>query len=283
MKTYSECYGCLFRQAVTAVTLNENDQDLQIQILRKVLKILEMADDRLSPAEIAGETNRIIRDSLGVNDLYKEEKESSHNHALKYLDDLRELIRQGADLLEQGLKVSAAGNIIDIIHASNYDLWEEVEKTVSQELMGDGLDAFRKRLTQSPHLLYLADNVGETIFDRVFIETLDIPVIYVVKSAPVLNDATLVDALAAGIDRVAEVVETGSGSPGTILSQTTKEFQKLFKDSPLVVSKGQANYETMDEEGEKVFFLLRTKCPVLSRRLDIPIGNLVLKQGNPLN
>jgi len=61
------------------------------------------------------------------------------------------------------------------------------------------------------------------------------------------------------------------------------QFQQLFADSPLVLSKGQANYETMDDQGEKVFFLLRTKCPLLSRRLDVPLGSLVLKQGAPLN
>ena len=240
-------------------------------------------DDKLSPSEIAGETNRVIRDSLGVIDLYKDEKEVSHQHALNYQDDLRDLILKGRDRLEQGLKVSAAGNIIDIIHAIDYDLWEEVEKTVSQELQGGGLEAFRKGLNDAPYLLYLADNVGETIFDRVFIETLDIPVKYVVKSGPVLNDATLDYAVAAGLDQVAEVVETGSWAPGTVLSQTTPDFQKLFLESPLVLSKGQANYETMDERGDKVFFLLRTKCPVLSDLLDIPVGNLVLKQGTPLN
>lgn len=283
MKTYLECYNCLVRQAITAIKLNEQNEGLQIQTLRKVLNILEKADARLTPSEITGETNRVIRESLGVFDLYKDEKEASHFHASEYLEDLRELIQQGPDLLEQGLKVSASGNIIDIIHVVDYDLWEEVEKTVNQELLGGGLESFRKRLNESPYLLYLADNVGETIFDRVFIETLDIPVKYVVKGEPVLNDAVIEDALAAGIDQVAEVIDTGSWSPGTVLSQSTKEFQKLFKDSPLVLSKGQANYETMDEEGDKVFFLLRTKCPVLSGLLNIPTGNLVLKQGTPVN
>jgi uncharacterized protein with ATP-grasp and redox domains len=283
MKTSPECFGCILRQAVSAVTLNVDDQDLQIQTLKKVLKTLELADDHLSPSEIAGETNRVMRDSLGIVDLHKEEKEISHLNAMKYVEDLRVLIKQGSDPLEQGLKVSAAGNIIDIIHAVDYDLWDEVEKTVNQDLQGGGLEAFRERLSKSPHLLYLADNVGETVFDRIFIETLDIPVIYAVKSGPILNDATLEDALAAGIDQVAEIVETGSCSPGTILSQSTQEFQELFGESPLVLAKGQANFETVDEQGEKVFFLLRTKCPEISRMLDIPVGNLVLKQADSLN
>ena len=282
MRTTPKCFDCIVRQSVNAILLNETDESRQVRTIQKVLTTLAQMDYELSPSEIAGETNRVIRDSLGVIDLYKKEKEISHQHALNYQDDLRDLILKGQDRLEQGLKVSAAGNIIDIIHAIDYDLWEEVEKTVGQELQGGGLEAFRKRLKGAPHLLYLADNVGETIFDLVFIETLDIPVKYVVKSGPVLNDATLEYALAAGIDQVAEVVETGSWAPGTVLSQTTSGFQKLFMEAHLVLSKGQANYETMDEQGDKVFFLLRTKCPVLSDQLDIPVGNLVLKQGTPL-
>jgi damage-control phosphatase, subfamily I len=281
MKFYPECYTCMLKQAVTAITLNENDPGIHFSTLRKVLHELEKADDRLCPPEISGKMNKIIRESLGVSDLYRDAKEAGYQDALRYLDDLRYLVRQEADLLEQGLKISAAGNIIDFIHASDYDLWEEVMVTINQKLEGGGLEVFRQRLIASPYLLYLADNVGETIFDRVFIETLDIPVIYVVKSGPILTDATFEDALAAGIDQVADVVETGSWAPGTVLLQTSEKFQQLFEDSPLVLSKGQANYETMDEKGEKVFFLLRTKCPVLSRRLDAPLGSLVFKQGNP--
>jgi len=283
MKVLPECYGCLLKQAVTAVTTNDIDLETQMQALQNVLLTLANIDDNLTPSEIAGETNRVIRETVGIKDLYQEDKKTSHSKALSYLDDLRILATQNSDILEQGLKISAAGNIIDVIHTSNYDLWEEVEKSVQQHLQGEGLESFRNRISESSSILYLADNVGETIFDRVFIETLNIPVIYAVKSGPVLNDATLEDALAAGIDQVAEVVETGSWAPGTVLHQCSDEFQQLFEQSTLVISKGQANYETMDEQGEKVFFLLRIKCPVLSRKIGAPFGSLVLKQGDPLN
>ncbi len=283
MKTYPECYECLFRQASTVVKETELSREVQIQSLKNVLQILKDADPFLSPSEIAGETNRALRKSLGIEDFYKEEKTANHKLALSFIDQLRGLIHEGPDALEQGLKISAAGNVIDIIHSNNYDLWQEVQDTVEGELKGGGLKAFQQRIKEVPHILYLADNVGETIFDRVFIETLDIPVIYAVKSGPILNDATLEEALAARIDQVAEVIETGSQAPGTILSQCSSEFQELFKRSNLVISKGQANYETLDEEGEKVFFLLRVKCPVLGRQLEAPIGSLVLKQGKPVS
>ena len=250
--------------------------------LKKVLQALADADPSNTPPAIAGNTNRVLRETLGIEDFYKEEKTANHNLALSFIGQLRELISEGPGKLEQSLKISASGNVIDIIHGNDYDLWQEVQNTINQELIGGGLSAFRQRLNEVPYLLYLADNVGETIFDKVFIETLDIPVVYAVKSGPILNDAALEDALAAGLDEVAEVVETGARTPGTILSQCSPEFRDLYDRSDLVLSKGQANYETLDEEGDKIFFLLRVKCPILSANLEAPFGSLVFKQGKPL-
>ncbi len=282
MRTNPECFECIFRQASNAVKLTDSSRENQIRALNKVLLVLENADPSLIPPALAGETNRVLRESLGIEDFYKAEKLANHELALSYIDQLRALVPAGPEGLEEGLKISAAGNVIDIIHSSDYDLWQEVQTTVNQNLLGGGLQNFQKKLIEAPYLLYLADNVGETIFDRVFIESLDIPVIYAVKSGPILNDATLDDALAAGLDEIAEIVETGVQSPGTILDQCTPEFRELFQRSELVLSKGQANYETMDEQGDKVFFLLRIKCPVLGRMLDAPLGSLVFKQGQPI-
>jgi uncharacterized protein with ATP-grasp and redox domains len=280
MKTFPECYQCLLKQAVTAAESTGASEGEQILALKGVLQVLQQTNDWESPSYIAGETNQVLREMLGVADFYREEKRASHQRALGYQEDLRELVKKSADPLEEGLKIAAAGNIMDIIHVGDYDLWQEVITTISQPLVGGGLPAFRERVGQAPALLYLADNVGETIFDRVLIETLALPVVYAVKSGPILNDATVVDALAAGIDQVAEVVETGSCSPGTILKQASPAFQKLFSESSLILAKGQANYETLDQSGAKVFFLLRVKCPVLCSRLDAPLGSLVLKQGS---
>ncbi len=279
MKLYTECYPCLVKQAVTAVSLNGIDSKTQFRTLKEVLTILASADERLSPSEIAGETNRVIRQNTGVDDLYYDMKETSHTLAMEYLEDLRNLASQGEDPLQQVLKVGAAGNIIDVVHVGDYDLWDEVTSTVNGELLGGSLKAFREKLNSASFILYLADNAGETVFDRVLIENLPLPVIYSVKSGPILNDAARVDAEAAGIDQVATIIENGSRSPGTVLSQASDEFLELFNKADLVLSKGQANFETLDDQGSKVFFLMRIKCPLISREVGAPIGSLVLKQG----
>jgi uncharacterized protein with ATP-grasp and redox domains len=142
----------------------------------------------------------------------------------------------------------------------------------------DGM-AFREALARADRALYLADNAGETVFDRALIEWLDVPVTYVVKGGPTLNDATVEDALAAGLDRVAEVVSNGTDAPGTILARCSEEFRRLYDEAELVIAKGQGNYETLSEEGPKVFFLLQAKCPVMARDAGVPVGSIVLKRG----
>jgi len=279
MKFTPECYPCIVRQAATAVKLAGVDTETQYQALNQVLHSLASSDHQLSPSDIAGETNRIIREVTGVDDFYLEKKKASHELAMSYLDQLRSLVSQGSCQLEQALKVGAAGNIIDVVHVGEYDLWEEVVTTVKGELLGGGLPAFKERLATASFILYLADNVGETVFDRVLIEILPLPVIYSVKSGPILNDATREDAIAAGIDQVAEIVENGTRSPGTVLNQASAEFLELIDKAELVLSKGQANYETLDDLGDKIFFLMRVKCPVLSQSVNAPVGSLLFKQG----
>ena len=177
------------------------------------------------------------------------------------------------------MRLSIAGNIIDLGPAPEYDLWEAVERISAQSIALDNVGALREAMTRSHQVLYLADNAGETVFDRLLIERLNVPVIYAVKGGPILNDATVEDALAAGIGDVAEVVSTGSNAPGTILHRCSQEFRSLYEESELVIGKGQANYETLSEEDSGVFILLQTKCPVIARDVGVPVGSIVVWQG----
>jgi uncharacterized protein with ATP-grasp and redox domains len=265
------------------MNLIDLDQATQMRLVKEGLILLGEAEESATAPDLSGKLHRMLRDAVGDIDAYAESKRNSHQLAMDSLGDLRTLLGRGHDRLTQGLKISATGNLVDVVYAREYHLWEEVENSVNQELLGNGIEAFRQKLSGASHLLYLADNVGETVFDKVFIETLAIPVKYVVKGGPILNDATREDALAAGIDQIAEIVETGSRSPGTILSECTEEFRTLFNESPLVLAKGQGNYETLDREGDKIFFLLKLKCPIISREIGYPHGSLVFKQGAPLN
>ena len=279
MKTYLDCYPCFLRQALEAARMAGADERQQKAVLDHVLDVLGQIEPSSTPPEIGDQVHRIVRQEVSNNDPYRAAKEASTRQALALYPRLRSLLAGANDPLEIGVRLSIAGNIIDLAVSREYDLWGTVERVLAQPFaINDGV-ALREALSGAGQVLYLADNAGETVFDRVLIEALDMPVIYAVKGGPILNDATREDALAAGVDRVAEVTSTGSDAPGTILDRCSEEFRRLYDEAELIIAKGQANYETLSEESTKVFFLLQIKCPVIARDVGVPVGSIVLKQG----
>jgi len=279
MKTYWDCYPCFLRQALDAARMAGADERQQRAVLGRVLDVLRQVEPSSTPPEIGDRVHRIVRQEVGDGDPYRAAKRSSTHQALALYPRLEPLLAEAGDSLEVGVRLSIAGNIIDLGPDREYDLWGTVERVLVQPFAIDDGVALREALAGAGQVLYLADNAGETVFDRLLIEVLGIPVVYAVKGGPILNDATREDALAAGVDQVAEVVSTGSDAPGTILDRCSEEFRRLYDGAKVVIAKGQANYETLSEEGPKVFFLLQAKCPVIARDVGVPVGSIVLKQG----
>ena len=139
---------------------------------------------------------------------------------------------------------------------------------------------FVDRVAASQRLLYLCDNAGEIVFDRVLLEILrgmGKDVIAVVKGAPVINDATMEDARAAGLDECADVIDNGNDGIGTLLEACSPRFRDAYRSADLVISKGQANFETLAGEGdERIFFLFKVKCPVVAGFLKRRDGDIVI-------
>jgi len=274
-----DCYPCFLRQALDAARIAGADERQQEAVLDSVLDVLRCVEPSSTPPEIGDQVHRIVRQQVSNGDPYRLVKESSTRQALALYPRLKALLAEAGDSLEMAVRLSIAGNIIDLGPAREYDLWGAVERVLDQPFAIDDGAALREALSGAGQVLYLADNAGETVFDRLLIETLDVPVVYAAKGGPILNDATREDALAAGVGRVAEVISTGSDAPGTILDRCSEEFRWLYDEAEMVIAKGQANYETLSEEGPKVFFLLQAKCPIIARDVGVPVGSIVLKQG----
>jgi uncharacterized protein with ATP-grasp and redox domains len=282
MKTYLDCYPCFLRQALDAARMAGASEGQQKAVLDRVLDVLRQVETSSTPPEIGDRVHRIVRQEVGDDDPYRAAKEVSTRQALALYPRMKALLAGADDPLEVAVRMSIAGNIIDLAPAREYDLWGAVERVLAQPFAIDDRAALRGALSRARRVLYLADNAGETVFDRLLIETLALPVSYAVKGGPILNDATRQDALAAGIDRAAEIVSTGSDAPGTILDRCSEGFRRLYDEAELIVAKGQANYETLSDEGPDVFLLLQTKCPVIARDVGVPVGSIVLRQGKAL-
>jgi uncharacterized protein with ATP-grasp and redox domains len=259
------------------------DEQQQRQVLDYVLDLLRQGDASRTPPEIGDQVHRLVRRKMGTADPYRAAKARSTREALVLYPRLKTMVSRAADPLEVATRLSIAGNIIDFGPASSFELWDVVERVLDQPFAIDDGDAFRDALSDAGRVLYLADNAGETVFDRLLIETLAeiyfLPVVYAVKGGPILNDATVGDARAAGIDRVAQVIHTGTDAPGTILERCSPRFRQAYASAEVIVAKGQANYETLSGQENGIFFMLQCKCPVIARDVGTPVGSIVLKQG----
>lgn len=279
MRTYLECYPCFLRQALEAARLARADENRQYWVLQGVLDELRQFELTSTPPEMGYRIHQIVRRETGVHDPYEQAKGVSTRRALALYPKLKALVAEAHDPLNTAVRLSIGGNIIDLGVAQEYDLEGTIQRVLAQPFAIDAYAAFRDELARAEAVLYLADNAGETVFDRVLIETMNKPVTYVVKGGPILNDATRQDALAADLNSVATIVDNGCNAPGTIITLCSQEFRYLLAEADLIIAKGQANYETLSETAAPIFFLLQAKCPVIARSVGVPLKSIVLKDG----
>jgi len=279
MQTYLDCYPCTLRQALQAARMADATLEQQNQIIQETLMILKSLPAGTTPPEIGSRVHALVRELTGNQDPYLQVKRESTEKALALLPKLRSIVTEAADSLEAAVRISIAGNIIDFGPNPDYDLWEVVERIQHQPLAIDRMTELKAAINTASSILYLGDNAGETVFDKVLIEVLDKPVTYVVRGGPVLNDVSLQDALDAGLDEVAEIVDNGARITGTVLSACSPAFQARFNAAELILSKGMGNYETLSAVDAPIFFLLQVKCPVIGVDLGVPNRSVVVTGG----
>lgn len=277
MKTVQTCLPCIMGLMETTLSISDVDRDRQQTILEELGRELSTADMTYPPARNAGLIYQKILQETGQKDIFLTHKQNSIQEALKLYPRLKKLAEDARDTLDAAFRISALGNILDVANPNTYSLEKEIASLLEVKIWGESLEIFRTRLSNAGSLLILADNAGEAVFDRVLIESLDVPVIYAVKSGPAFDDALLEDAKKTGIDHVAQVIESGTSFPGTYLPSCSPEFQKVFTESPLILAKGQANFETLTDAARDLFFLLKIKCDVVSDFIGYPVGSLTLR------
>jgi len=279
MKTYLDCIPCLIRQALNAVRMVSADTAVHASIVRQVLRWAGDMDLQQPPPVMAQRIHRQLRMISGEDDPYRLAKEHQNRMALSLLDELEAELETASDPLETAVRLAIAGNVIDLgINGSvtEYDLRQSVSRVLAESFAGE-LEDFRGALSEASSILYLADNAGEIVFDRLLIEQLPTArVTLAVRGSPILNDATEKDARAAGLHEIVEIIDNGSDAPGTLLEQCSEDFTRRFKQADLIIAKGQGNFETLSDEPHNIFFLFKVKCPVIADHAGLPVGTHVL-------
>ena len=284
MRTYLDCIPCFVRQVLDSVKMTTDDEQVHEKVLREALRLASKMDLHQSPPAMAQKIHRFIRELTGVQDPYMQVKNRFNKFALKMYPDMKERIETSADPLETAVRLAIAGNIIDLGVKSGL-AESQVERTITRSLTEsldmEALEEFRTATAQAKDILYLGDNAGEIVFDRLLIEQLPCKnITFVVKAGPIINDATMQDAEMTGLTDTVSVIDNGSDAPGTILESCSEDFRSRFAGADLVIAKGQGNYETLSDADKNIFFVLKAKCPVIAQHLGCEIGCLVLTKNN---
>lgn len=215
------------------------------------------------------------------SDPFRKIKSEYNQIALELYSSLKESVRKSPDPLWMSSRLAIAGNVIDFGIFTSVDIQGTVRRALADQLAADDYSALRETISSIDEVLYLTDNAGEIVFDRLLIETLislGKRVTAVVKGSPVINDSTMEDAVESGLTGVCRVIDNGSDAVGTILDWTSSTFQKTFNRARLIISKGQANFETLTGSEKNIFFLFQSKCEVVSKELGLSKGSMLLRK-----
>jgi len=269
------CLSCITNSVINTINLQTEQSE---QIIRDVLKYLSKTDYKKSAPEIAGGVWEIVRKHTGGSDPYREIKNYYNNELLKIYDEISKTINSSKNKFNTALKIAIAGNLIDFAAQYSFSMKTVKRSIIESKNMRLKIDHSKKLykcLKQAGSLLYLGDNCGEIVLDKLFIELIKkkfpgLHVFYGVRGKPVLNDVTEKDAEMVGMEKTATVIENGDGSVGTVLTRVSRQFREVFTRADVIIAKGQGNYESLaSADRENIFFLLMAKCRLVAKAIGV--------------
>ncbi len=281
MKSDTECLLCGLKQVLNTMKLLNQDDEKIKNVMLQASKHLFTRNLDDSPAKIISPVYEMIYNATGNADPYKEKKIDSNKFAMSLYDDVYEMIEKSSSPLYSAAKASAIGNVMDMgIGYYKSDIESLISKEIHQKFDIDHFEDFLNDLKNKKRIIYLGDNSGEIAFDKLFIieiaKNYRLPIYYVVKSAPIINDVTLSDAKYVGMEEVCNIRENGSKLIGTQLDDIDIELKELLYDKDtLAISKGQGNFETLYDTGVDVYFVLKSKCRVIANMFKSNIGDSI--------
>lgn len=287
MKISYECGPCFLRQAKEALDLSTDDESLKMEVMEDIFKYLGGVFKEGTNSNGTGSTmHRMIIEKTGCRDPYFKEKIEGNEIALSFLPDVKKILDED-DSLENYVKIAIIGNILDFgAFTLDDDMESVIKQSLDNELAVKDIEEFEDSLKRHDKVLYLVDNTGEIVFDKLLLEKIkdyDIDITIAVKSVPILNDATRKEALDAGLDEFGEIVEIGCGTVGYVDSEISDEFREIFDSHEFVISKGMGNFEGLSEidlSSKEVYFLLCIKCNTISKAIGANLHDMLLFKNN---
>jgi uncharacterized protein with ATP-grasp and redox domains len=282
MRTSYECIPCLLQSIIRLFKNNLIKEDKREIIIKKILEDLAKESLDCSPPAIAQKMYGIIKKETENEDPYKAIKRKYNKLCLGIYEKLKNKVKNNKKPMYEALKLSIVGNIIDFGPNHSFSLIEKVAELENINLRVDDSKNLFNDIKNARSILFLGDNAGEIVFDRLFLETINHPnVIYAVRGMPILNDSTKEDASVCGMNKLVKVIDTGTDFPGIDLEQSSSEIKNVYKDADLIIAKGHGNYESLCEViNKKIYFLLIAKCDLVAKQLGVKKDDIVAVSNN---
>ncbi len=283
MKADFECLPCVLKTSFEAIKLATKNDDLSREIFYKLLDEMKNYQNGNPPPEIAGEFFKKIKDLTGNEDPYFAIKRTGDDFLLNHQNLFYKKIADSDDPLMSAMKFAIAGNIIDygvnpnlVVEDEVKKIFEEANRKINHEVFD--YKKLKEELFNAKSLLFIADNCGEIVLDKLFLKEIkreypNIKITIAVRSETILNDVTMKEAKYCGLDEIGDLIESGSIYPGTLLQKTNENFKEIFDNADIVLSKGQGNFETMnDNKTREIYFLFLIKCKIVVFEIKQKLG-----------
>ncbi|MGK7394802.1 MAG: damage-control phosphatase ARMT1 family protein [Candidatus Cyclobacteriaceae bacterium M3_2C_046] len=285
MRTRLTCLECSLHGFIDLMQTFNVAEEVQQTEIRAYLEYLSQLDYSIPPPAIARHSHQQLKRILQNNDPYLDLKKKHNQSMLEKYALFYDLVKNHPDPVLAALKLSISGNVIDLGMKHQMNIEETVHKAIETEIKVNHIDRLLNDLKENRSILYLLDNTGEIVLDKLFIQIMlehqlfdPDKITAVVRGMPIINDATMADAVDVGLPELVPVISNGDGSPGTLLEHTSLAFIELFQQADLIISKGQGNFETLNHHRDKnIYFLLLTKCPIVARELNLSQGDFICK------
>lgn len=286
MKTNLKCLDCSLSNFIDLMYEFEPNEAVREANTREYLKFLSTIEYTVTPPEIARTAHSKIKELIGNNDPYREKKKLYNTKMLEKYDFFKTTVQNSGNPVYTAVQLAIGGNIIDFTPKNKGDIDDSIEKILHTDLTINDVDKMIEDLKNASLLLYLTDNTGEIVLDKLLIETLTEngiidkeKVVAATRGYPIINDATFEDARETGLTDVVHVIGNGDYTPGTLLETSSEEFREVYRKADVVISKGQGNFETLEHKKDKnIYFLLIAKCEVIAKKIQVDVGSFICKK-----
>lgn len=272
-----ECIYCILKKSDSMFSKYEESKEKKVQFMKKVFSIIGNAEENDTAPFLNAKIMRLLNDELKLGDMYYNIKNEYNKLLVSMEKDMLKHIYSSEDKLLMALKYAMVGNFIDFGAMDTVDIKQlkKIIKNSSKQMIDRrAYEKFLDELKDIKKIAYIADNAGEIVLDKIFINVIrelypDIRISVVVRGKPIYNDATIVDAKEIGLVSMVNVIDNGTDIPGTQLNKINGKSKEIIDNADLIIAKGQGNFETLFGCGKNIYYIFLCKCDLFVRRFNI--------------